>query len=403
MTTHSPRATRALLHLADRDPALAMLGLWCTHRETDGPTRTTGDTVHYGTEFDGLEVQEQVGLTGHHILHIALRHPSRHAGMSERLGNAFDPMLYALCADAIVNETLTSAGHALPRPAVTLAGLLVAAALPNETRTPLADWTTERLYFALLAAPPARKGARDYAQTLGFKPDFDGDKTSQTAPDEDWRGHLQRALQVGQTAGQGIGALRALLRDAQPSGVPWEVLLRRHLARALTQTPRPSHARPARRWIAAETDARRRGTPVPAFEPAILRNGHRLSVAIGLDLSSSIDDLTLDLFAAEITALSRRTGADLTILGFDTQVRGTVRPGHSLREALHSFDAQRGGGTDFGPVLTLASALAPSAIVMLTDLDGPLGPAPKAPVIWTVKRSPQTPPPFGKLVVMEPD
>lgn len=402
MTTHSPRATRALLHLADRDPALAMLGLWCDHRDGDGPTRTKGDTIHYGTEFDGPEVQVQVGLAGHHILHIALRHPSRHAGMAERLGSGFDPMLYALCADAIVNETLTSAGHALPRPAVTLGGLLVAAALPNQTRTPLADWTTERLYFALLASPAARKGARDYAQAQGFRPDFDGDTTSQTAPDEDWRGHLQRALQVGQTAGQGIGTLRALLRDAQPGGVPWEVLLRRYLARALTQTPRPSHARPARRWIAAETDARQRGSPVPAYEPATLRNGRRLSVAIGLDLSSSIDDLTLDLFAAEITALSRRTGADLTILGFDVQVRGTLRPDHSLHQALRSFDAQRGGGTDFAPVLAQASALGPSVIVMLTDMDGPMGPAPKAPVIWTVKRTPQNPPPFGKLVVIEP-
>lgn len=403
MTAHSTRATRALLHLADRDPALAMLGLWCTHRDTEGATRTQGDTVLYGTDFDGLPVQEQVGLAGHHILHIALRHPARLNGMAGRLGDGFAPALYALCADAIVNETLQAGGHALRYPAVTLAGLLTAAALPMQGRIALAEWNTERLYFALMATPTARKGAQDYARAQAFQPDFDGQDTQKTATEEDWRGHLQRALQTGRNAGQGIGALHGLLRDAQPAGVPWEVLLRRHLARALTQTPRQSHARPTRRWIAAETDARRAGTQIPGFEPATLRDGRRLSVVIGLDLSSSITDLTLDLFAAEITALSRRTGADLTVMGFDTQVRGILRPEHTLRQALHHFDDLRGGGTDFRPVLSQADGTGPSAIVMLTDLDGPIGRAPKAPVIWTTPRPPAEEPGFGKSVVMDPD
>jgi len=130
MTGHSTRAARALAHLAEVDPALHILSLWCRHRD-GAATATRGDTIAYGPDFTTLGLPEQVGLAAHHILHAALRHSARQTALAERLGDAFQPDLYALAADGIVTETLLLAGHALPRPATTLTGLLTEAQIPH--------------------------------------------------------------------------------------------------------------------------------------------------------------------------------------------------------------------------------------------------------------------------------
>jgi len=87
VTGRSARAARAVAHLGEVDPALAVLALWCRIRDGDGPTRTTGDTITVGPTFDRLGLPEQVGLVAHHVLHVALRHSDRQAGLAERLGD----------------------------------------------------------------------------------------------------------------------------------------------------------------------------------------------------------------------------------------------------------------------------------------------------------------------------
>jgi hypothetical protein len=91
VTGHSTRAARALAHLGEVDPALAVLALWCRHRDGAGTTRTSGDVITYGSGFGHLGLPEQVGLVAHHVLHVALRHSSRQAGLAERLGEPSTP------------------------------------------------------------------------------------------------------------------------------------------------------------------------------------------------------------------------------------------------------------------------------------------------------------------------
>ena len=404
MTRHSDRAGRALLHLADADPALAMLGLWCRHRDDPGPTRTRGDTVLYGPECDALPLPEAVGLTAHHILHVALRHSARSTTLAERLGERYDRALHVLCLDAVINETLQAAGHALPRPAVTLTGLLAAALEPASSPfAALAEWDSERLYFALIASPQARGKAQEHGQRQGFRADLEPSRDGPGASDEDWRGHLLRALAAGRAAGSGIGALPVILKEAQPSRIAWEHQLRRLLARALSAEPRLSHSRPARRWVAMEAEARVSGGLLPAFQPALRRDRRRLSLLLALDLSSSIDDTRLGLFAAEVEAICARSGAEVTLLPFDTAVQAALplRPGQ-VRSALAAPQLKRGGGTDFAPVMEHASRARPSAVVLLTDLDGPTGANPGCPVIWCCPTAPASPPPFGRVITLDP-
>ncbi|OYU18321.1 MAG: hypothetical protein CFE34_11115 [Rhodobacteraceae bacterium PARR1] len=402
MTNAPCRATRALAHLGEVDPALAVLSLWCRHRDGD-ETRTFGEVISYAPGFDTLGLAEQVGTVAHHVLHVALRHSARVAALAERLGPEFDATLYGLAADGIVNETLTLAGHALPRPAVLLTEVLVQAGLPFESAiAALTDWDADRLALALHADPARARRLRDWGRARGFVPDLaagetDPDGQAQTAAD--WRNQMLRALESGRKAGTGIGRLGAVLADLSPGAVPWEVHLRGLLAQALTDRPRVSWRRPARAWIARHAEAERSGISTPAFEPGRARLDHRPRLVIGLDTSSSIDGLTLRMLIAEAESITRRTGAEAHLLAFDTTVSLHQRLDPQGWGALREVPLRQGGGTDYGELFAKAERIAPSVLVVLTDLDARLPTAPGFPVIWAV---PETipPPAFGRLVTL---
>jgi len=399
VTGHSSRAARALAHLAEVDPALAVLGLWCRHR--DGHvTATRGDTITYGAAFATLGLPEQVGLAAHHILHVALRHSARQAALAERLGDAFQADLFTLAADGIINETLLLAGHALPRPAITLTDLLAQAGLPAESPiAALSDWDADRLSMALHADPDRARRLSDWARSKGFQTDLSaGDPQEGPAQSTaDWRNHMLRALEAGRKAGTGIGRLGAILADLAPASVPWELHLRRLLARALTDHPRPSHRRPSSRWIAALAEAERSGRPAPAFQPGRQRQDMRPRIAIGLDTSSSIPPQTLRLFAAEAEAIARRTGAETHLLAFDETVSTTLRLDPNGWSGLRDTALRTGGGTDFTDLFARIAPLAPALAVILTDLDAPLPAKPGFPILWAVTEA-VDPPPYGRLL-----
>ncbi|TKA96629.1 hypothetical protein FAZ78_10515, partial [Cereibacter changlensis] len=145
--------------------------------------------------------------------------------------------------------------------------------------------------------------------------------------------------------------------------------------------------------------AREEGRFQPAFQPARSADRNRARVAVAVDTSSSIDDARLGLFAAQVAGIGRRSGAEVHVLAFDTVVTGQSRmQGVAWEQEIRRIGFARGGGTDFGPVIAAASALDPSVIVLLTDLDGPCGPAPKAPVIWAIPQEEAPAPPFGRVL-----
>lgn len=402
--SHSSRATPALRALAEHDPALAALSLWCAHRDHAGVTETCGTEIRYGPGFATLPLHEQIGLAGHHVLHAALGHSARMADMAARFPDSFDAVLWQVAADAIVNEVLLHAGHALPRPALTLTGLLAEAlgSAPPAVAA-LAEWDTDRLYLRLASGKGGEGGrARAFAAKLGVGPDLvatKGDGTQAEDPAE-WRAHLARAMAAGAAAGRGIGLLGHRLADLPRPHVPWEHVLRRLLLRATLPIPTPSHRRPARAWLASEALARALGSPVPVFQPGLARQRAVARIVIGLDCSTSIDAARLTLFMAEITGIARRMGAECHLMTFDTEVRQTLRlDPHRAMAQITGLDLPTGGGTDFAPLIAAAKAMAASALVVLSDLDGPTGPDPRLPVIWAVPDI--TPPPtapFGRVL-----
>jgi hypothetical protein len=398
---HSRRASVALRSLGEADPALAALALWCAHRDAGtGPVaQTLGDVILYGPGFESLARHEQVGVCAHHVLHVALRHPARLAEMAGRQPEGFSAEIWNLAADAIVNEAVLAAGHALPRPAVTLSDLVGEA-----PEAALAAWDVERLYLRLAGSAEGRGRAEAVARAVAFAADVapeagqsggEGDRAAE------WRGHVVRAMEAGRMAGRGIGRIGHRLADLPVPVVPWEVVLRGLVTRAVTQGAAQDWRRPARGWIAAEAEARAAGTVEPGFRPGMMRRAGVARIGVGLDTSSSVDDLRWRMFAAEIRGIARRTGAEVIVLPFDEAVEAPVRLEAGASGAgLDRMETRRGGGTDFRPLMAVAEGLALSALVVLTDLEGETGPAPRRmPVIWAVPDEARGPrPAFGTVL-----
>lgn len=398
MTARPTSIARALAQMQETDPALSALALWCHVVDSDTPTRTSAATIHIGPEFTALPLREQVSLAGHHILHIAFRHEARMAAMATRMGCGFDQVRYNLAADALVNEILEQAGHALPRPAATLSSLL-RDVLHEDLQDALTKWDVDRLYTALSAQSGEEKDRQDdYLSKMEFRNDLDP-KTGQDRSSDaaEWQAHLTRAAQSTGASGRGIGSLLSRLADRPVTHTAWEKLLRRLLAYAVSHHPRRSHRRPRRSWIAAEADTRARDAPTPVFEPGQSRDVMRPRIVVGIDSSGSVSDATLALFSAEVLGIARRSGAETHALYFDETVYR-----HDILDTtswdLHRGDVRREGGTSFAGVIEQAAALSPSIIVILTDLDGPFGLDPACRVVWATPLDQWADPPFGTVL-----
>lgn len=397
---HSARAQPALARLSEIDPAISALALWCTYRDSDEPTATQGDTILVGPELPLLPISEQTGVIAHHVLHVALRHSSRRSAAQERYGARFRAIDFDLACDALVNEALLQAGHALPRPAVRAADIVAMLPVEERPENVLKDWDADRLYAEMVAhlrgvGGPHDKPLQEYARAQGFTPDLKGDDPF--AKDaEIWAGRVEQALATGRFAGLGIGATLFRFGDLPNAVVPWEIRLRRLLNKALAPQTHRSHRRPARGWLARDAQARHAGGVQPVFEPGLAREQRRPRLVIGLDTSSSISEAVLAMFAAEAISMVRSNGAEAHILGFDTEVHCRARFDHVDR--IKTLSMRRGGGTDFGPVFAEAETLDPSIVVMLTDLDAPVPEGAFAPFVWLVPAGLDVQPPFGKVL-----
>ncbi|MDJ1006882.1 MAG: VWA-like domain-containing protein [Paracoccaceae bacterium] len=408
---HSARAGPALRALAETDPALAALSFWCAHRDGPGPiARTAGDAIVYGPGFPALPRREQIGVAAHHILHVAFRHGARSRAMASRLGPGFDPQLFNIAADAILNETLIAAGYSLPRPRVTLTALLEEAPGRRPPSTDaLSQWDVERLYLHLAAGNGTGTGrageaAKSLARDAGFEDDLGaGPPDTETGAAADWAGLVSRAIAEGRAAGRGLGRLAGRLGDLPKSEVPWERRFRTLVTRAVTRDTLPQPFRPSRRWLAMDAAAAIAGAPRPGFLAASGRPRSRARIAVMLDASGSVPARVRDRFAGEVAGIATRTGAEVHLIVFDAEVRESRRlPDHEARRILAELNWPEGGGTDFAPAFAEARAADPSVIVVLTDLEAEIGTPPaRCPVLWAIPGAVRSPPPWGRVISLD--
>jgi predicted metal-dependent peptidase len=448
---HRHRGTRAIQTMVEFAPSTGGLALWMRHVDVDGDdapaiAANDGDTVFYGPGFESLPPEQQVGMVAHQVLHVALRHAQRKVALARLVGDV-DPELYNLCADAIVNSTLSHLSWLeLPPGSVLLEDLLSASLnVFQGVETALLEWDLERLYRAVddrkwsgssrgrrrqgrgserdsatgegasaadgdgagrRADPdsPARDGlcaarARFLAERMiaDLLPAADASHPEAEAEQSrEWRERITRAH-----AGDGAHSmLRELLADLPKVRTPWEQLLRTQLARGLTRQPSLSWSRPARSYLANQGRAAGSGRRMP-WEPGVSSARAVARLAVMVDVSGSIDAPLLARFASEIEAITRRLEAGAVVIIGDDKVTGVehFEPG---RTNLREIELHGGGGTDFAPLLQEAERHGPDIGVLLTDLDGPAGYKPAFPVLWCVPAEHAAMPhPFGRKLVLD--
>jgi predicted metal-dependent peptidase len=430
-------------------PSTGGLALWVRHEEAadDAPlVATDGNTLFYGPGFAGLGVAAQVGLVAHEVLHIGLRHPQRFLDLRQVLGD-IDLQLFNICADAIVNSTLSHLSWLqLPAKSVFLDQLLARAlGVDQSVEKSLLEWDVERLYRAIddRRWPRQQGGKRQDRQRAGdgaeagqagangtqsraseqdaqaggkredgqraaqaralgaaSLPDLQPGTETQGAPEaeaEQAREWSERILRA-HTGDGAHSMLRTLIADLPRTRTPWEQVLRTQLTRSLAPKRDLSWSRPARSYIANQgrCGPQRRMPWEPGYSST--KSVPRLVVIV--DVSGSIEDELMERFALEIEAITRRLEAGLILVIGDEQVRSVTRyePGHS---DLRQIEFLGGGGTDFTPLLEEADRHGPDIAIVLTDLQGPANFRPRWPVIWAVPEAERlAEPPFGRKLVL---
>ena len=259
--------------------------------------------------------------------------------------------------------------------------------------------------------PTASDALEAWADQNGYKGDIDEqaikDGAAQGAADDsmeeaEWAQRVARGLAQGKLAGQGIGKLGYKIADVPKSRTPWEQILRQLVSKAVTRMPQPSYMRPTKKFLAMDSHAMAYGLERPTYEQGWINQKGVPRVAVGVDVSGSIDNQTLRTFAGEIAAIGKKTGAEIHVLVFDTEVLShTKMQGQDWDTEITKLEFARGGGTDFKPVIARAMELEPSIIVILTDLYADFGEAPKAKVVWAVEEETSIVPPYGRVITME--
>jgi hypothetical protein len=261
----------------------------------------------------------------------------------------------------------------------------------GDAPAPAADgWRAARL----------RQLAPDIPPDLAALPGADEPPEAETAQARDWLERLQR----GHAADGAFSLLRTLPADARLPDTRWEDVLRLAAARALAPRRTVSWSRPSRAWLAVR--GRTAGGARLPWEPGTSASQAVPRLVLVVDVSGSIDEARLARFRREVESLRRRHGARLTVVLGDDAVRA-VRHHDPARGAARWDEllapVQGGGGTDFGPLLEEAQRHRPDLVVVLTDLDGPAGFRPAAPVVWAVPDDapaglPPPVAPFGRLL-----
>ena len=443
------RGTRAIQKMVEFAPSTGGLALWVRHHDVDGSeapaiAANDGTSIFYGPRFEELPLPVQVGLVAHQVLHVALRHAQRRDALTRLVGDV-DPQLYNLCADAIVNSTLSHLSWLeLPAGSVLLEDLLSASLnIHQGVEKSLLEWDLERLYRAVDdrkwsnaasrgrrigkgnernsntgdgAGRPTEEGTVQVADQE--RPASDGQcaararyladrmiadllpaadtehPEAEAEQSREWRERIVRAH-----AGDGVHSmLRELLADLPKVRTPWELLLRTQLARGLSHQPDLSWSRPSRSYLANQGRVGGRRMP---WEPGFSTAKAVARLAVMVDVSGSIEAPLLARFAGEIEAITRRLEAGTMVIIGDDQVTAVEQfePG---RSNLRDIQFNGGGGTDFTPLLREAERHAPDIGVFLTDLDGPANYRPAFPVLWCVPVAHAAMPhPFGRKLVLD--
>jgi hypothetical protein len=322
----------------------------------------------------------------------------------------FDPLLYNLAADALINSSLEKAvGLSAPAGAVMLQPLLSSLELwppYAKVEEEIRKWSSEALYLALrqrYQRVNGPGGLMDIHQNNPLGRDLrEGLGKSQSSPEAEaeirsWARRLQLARGVM------AGTLEYLVAELPQVKTPWERVLRNYLYHRIATKKFVDYTQPSRRWLGLEYEMyQHEGVALP-FEPDRSRPRPGGRIAVAIDSSGSIEDQVLARFGGEVAQIMAQTGSKVLLIVSDAGVHQCEElAGLTGQERLRKFRYKGRGGTDFRPAFSVEAGWKPDVMVYLTDLKGPAGEAPSFPVLRAIPPGlPKRQAPWGVLVELE--
>ncbi len=188
-----------------------------------------------------------------------------------------------------------------------------------------------------------------------------------------WQQRLAGAAQQAMQAGKLGGSMARMVDFMLQPKLPWRMLL----ARYMTSSARDdySYFRPSSR----------RGDP--AIFPSM--RSAQINIAVGVDISGSVDDKEMNEFMSEVDAIKANMRARITMLPCDAVLaEGAPFVFEPWEEIKLPTQLKGGGGTDFSPVFDWLELQdqQPDLLVYFTDCQGSFPEIePTYPVIWLVK------------------
>lgn len=329
---------------------------------------TNGKRIKFNPEFvDSLTDEEVKFLVAHECFHPMLEHNFRRGDRQHKKWN--------VAADYVINKLLTDESI----------GRMPKMGLHDPNIYNAGHGTSEGIYNILPDMPDDGSGPGDPGNALDDCEDGDGSPAEQQQQQAEWKVKVAQAAQAAKMMGKMSANMQRLVDEVLQPKVDWREVMQKFLVKA--RTDQRSFSRFNRRFIA-------QGLYLPSV------SGEQMGeVCFAVDCSGSIDQKTVNQFAAEI----KRVKEDLMperihVLYFDSEV--------SHVESYEQHDdldikPHGGGGTDFAPVFEkiIELGINPVAVVFLTDLCcNSFGDQPDAPVLWVTTDPGKAP--FGEVVEM---
>ena len=292
--------------------------------------RTNGKRIEYQPRYvESLTDEEVKFLVAHECFHPMLEHNFRRGGRSPRRWNQ--------AGDYVINQLLTDDSI----------GKMPEGCLLNDALYQAGNGTTDGIYNLL---PEDDEGG----DPMDDCEDGDGSPAEKEQQAAEWKVKVAQAAQAAKMMGKMSAGLERLVAEVLQPKVDWRDVWYRFFQRCKDDTR--SYARPNRRFLA-------QGMYLPSASGETLGE-----VLFAIDCSGSINQQTIDQFAAEI----RITKDDFNptaihLVYFDSEVSHYERFGRD--DDLH-VEPHGGGGTDFAPVFEFIKErqIEPIAIVFLTVL-----------------------------------
>ena len=345
----------------------------------DIPTAATnGEKVMFNPNFcEELSDEELKFLVAHECMHPMLEHPFRRQDRDIRVWNQ--------AGDYVINQLLVDENM----------GKMPEGGLYDMDIWNKGGGTTDGIYKILPKEGPNddSNGGIGSVGNGGGDPldqclDAEGGQAETEQKASEWKVRVEQAAQAAKMMGKMSAGLERFVGKVLEAKVDWREVLQRFVEKCKDDTR--SWARPNRRFLA-------QGLYLPTSSGEAMGE-----LVVAVDCSGSIDEDTLNQFAAEVLTIKEDSNPScIHVVYFDSEVCHYEK--FTRDDELH-IEPHGGGGTAFSPVFDYLEehGIDPIACVFLTDLYcDDYGDEPSFPVLWVATDKDKTDAPFGEVVVMD--